>query len=43
MIFCLGIMDGIAAFGGRVDYVILTLIAAFAANIAMQVFGTCCS
>ncbi len=41
MIFCLGIMDGIAAFtDGRIDYVILTLIAAFAANIAMQVFGT---
>ena len=41
VIFCLGIMDGIAAFAeGRIDYVILTLIAAFAANIAMQIFGT---
>ncbi len=41
VIFCLGIMDGIATFAvGRVDYVFLTLVAAFAANIAMQVFGT---
>lgn len=41
VIFCLGIMDGIAAFAeARIDYVILTLIAAFAANIAMQIFGT---
>ena len=41
VIFCLGIMDGIATFAeGRFEYVILTLMAAFAANIAMQVFGT---
>jgi BASS family bile acid:Na+ symporter len=41
VIFCLGIMDGIATFAeGRVDYVILTLFAAFVANIVMQVFGT---
>ena len=41
VIFCLGIMDGIAAFAeARMDYVILTLVAAFLANIFMQIFGT---
>ncbi|MEE2995716.1 MAG: hypothetical protein VX700_01090 [Pseudomonadota bacterium] len=41
VIFCLGIMDGIATFAeGRVDYVVLTLCAAFVANIVMQIFGT---
>ena len=43
VVFCLGIMDGIAAFAeARMYYVLLTLVAAFAANIAMQVFGTLC-
>ena len=41
VVFCLGIMDGIAVFAeARIDYVLLTLAAAFAANIAMQIFGT---
>jgi BASS family bile acid:Na+ symporter len=41
VIFCLGIMDGITPFvADRPEYVLLTLAAAFTANIAMQIFGT---
>lgn len=41
VIFCLGIMDGLQAYAvGRLDYVFLTLCAAFAANISMQILGT---
>jgi bile acid:Na+ symporter, BASS family len=41
VVFCLGIMDGLQAYAtGRLDYVFLTLCAAFAANIGMQIIGT---
>ena len=41
IMFCLGIMDGIASFtAARLDYVLLTLVVAFAANIFLQILGT---
>lgn len=41
VVFCLGIMDGLQTYVvGRLDYVLLTLCAAFAANIGMQIIGT---